>query len=551
ELDLSRYAPPEALTRLPEEAEEAIILVVQSSIENIQQQVEAEKQRADEAAAAAAAAAEEAEAARRAEEEAAAQQGKGKGRAEYPDDQCVSCLEDITPKDGVKTVCHYYCAECFERLIEVTLTSEAQWPPKCCLNPIPFRTIARHVGDELLQQYKDKDEEYKVPVENRIYCSEPDCGEWVRKVDQARKTARCSKGHTMCLLCRGAPHDTAEACPQDRDRLLTDQLAEEEGWRRCIRCSVLVEHREACQHMTCRCGAEFCYVCGAAWCTCACNIAMLNEIKQRAAQRRQVREEAQAAEDAWLAKALELIANLEREERRKAAEARAAEEAERLHREEVRLAALEPKYKGLRISLAELELFQRISLFSAQDSELVACTAGAAEERAAQTQKHEAERAELRAAAAADIRSRELEWEKDYRVRAAWEKQLEQEYAAALRTFWADKVGGHVRLEQAMRDYMRKNDGRMDAWRRWKSDELERFRYVAEDELAVREELMDAASERQAEKLAARETELIRRHMAERKWYDLVVAERERLLAEMEVVERETGGEALLGKGSE
>ncbi|KAK3394216.1 hypothetical protein B0H63DRAFT_517358 [Podospora didyma] len=469
------------------------------------------------------------------------------GEATEPTVECVSCLEDIRPKDAIKTVCHYYCKECFERLIAVTLETEAQWPPKCCLNPISYRVISKNLSRDLLTQYRQKDEEYKIPVQNRIYCSEPDCGEWIRKVNKARKTARCSKGHEMCVMCRQPPHAELDACPQDNDRHLTDQLAEEEGWRRCIRCNILVEHREACQHMTCRCGAEFCYVCGAAWPTCSCNMEQLNEIKQRAAARRQEREEREAADNEWLQKALQLIEELEREERRKADEVRAIEAAERARREEARLIELEAKFEELRISLTELDDLQRTMLSSVHDSEILACEARAVEARQELAIKQGTERAALRASTAAEIARCELEWENDYQTRAVWEKQLEQEYATALHMFWADKVGGHQRIDLAMRAYMRKNDERMEAWHKWRDDEREKFRFVAKDELEIREELLDAARQRHEEVLAARETDLMRRYMAERKWFDLVVAERARLLTEMEVAEREAGKEEILG----
>ncbi len=66
--------------------------------------------------------------------------------------ECVSCLEDISPKDGVKTTCHYYCRGCFQQLITVALENEEQWPPKCCLNKISERVIARNISKELHKQ---------------------------------------------------------------------------------------------------------------------------------------------------------------------------------------------------------------------------------------------------------------------------------------------------------------------------------------------------------------------------------------------------------------
>jgi hypothetical protein len=46
--------------------------------------------------------------------------------------------------------------------------------------------------------------------------------------------------------------------------------AEEEGWQRCFNCHAMVERKEGCNHMTCRCQAEFCIVCAKEWKTCDC-----------------------------------------------------------------------------------------------------------------------------------------------------------------------------------------------------------------------------------------------------------------------------------------
>src|SRR6185295_14093053 len=104
----------------------------------------------------------------------------------------------------------------------MALESEAQWPPKCCLNVVPFRTIAKYARPDLLQLYREKSQEYSIPVQDRIYCSQPDCGELIRKFDNALKIARGSNGHAMCAVCRGTPHPTTAACPRDRDRQMAD-----------------------------------------------------------------------------------------------------------------------------------------------------------------------------------------------------------------------------------------------------------------------------------------------------------------------------------------
>lgn len=36
-------------------------------------------------------------------------------------------------------------------------------------------------------------------------------------------------------------------------------------YRQCSNCKFVVERTEGCNHMTCRCKHQFCYICGGDW----------------------------------------------------------------------------------------------------------------------------------------------------------------------------------------------------------------------------------------------------------------------------------------------
>ncbi|KAK3941488.1 hypothetical protein QBC46DRAFT_353134 [Diplogelasinospora grovesii] len=469
--------------------------------------------------------------------------------------ECVSCLEDIPIKEGIRTACHAYCRDCFSRLITTALENEAQWPPKCCLNPIPFRTISKNISDDLRRRYKEKAAEFRIPVESRIYCGEPDCGEWIRKINKADKTARCSHGHLMCIMCRNTAHHPAgTSCPADRDRLMADQLAEEEGWKRCIRCSVLVEHRDACQHMTCRCGAEFCYVCGARWRTCSCSMGDLHNVKQRAAAKRAERVRKQDAEEEWLRNAIRAIEELERTERRRKEEQRDRERRERAERkrrereawarrEERRLLDLDGKYEKLRSVLLELNDRNKGEIEVPWEQDHKERRRRIETEKEEMEKKQQEEMLASRARGDRKIEQMEHQFEKEYKKRVLVEGRLEDEYKNVLWAFWGDKTGGMKTAETALRQYMLKNDRRLDEWLRFRDREMEKVRYTVEDEIAIREELDQTVRLRKEEETAKELEELEKKEKAEMKWWRLVTAERIRLLSEIEMVERESGGE--------
>merc|ERR1712146_571565 len=61
-----------------------------------------------------------------------------------------------------------------------------------------------------------------------------------------------------CVEFYGRSLDTDE----DREFL---RIAESLGGRQCPKCKVVVERTRGCNHITCRCKYEFCYVCGVAF----------------------------------------------------------------------------------------------------------------------------------------------------------------------------------------------------------------------------------------------------------------------------------------------
>ncbi|KAI1876176.1 uncharacterized protein JN550_001672 [Neoarthrinium moseri] len=69
----------------------------------------------------------------------------------------------------------------------------------------------------------------------------------------------------------GGPHILLEPFLRNMPQMPNEELeavlkiGEASGWRRCYKCRTLVELTQGCSHMTCRCKAQFCYVCGGVW----------------------------------------------------------------------------------------------------------------------------------------------------------------------------------------------------------------------------------------------------------------------------------------------
>ncbi|KAI5794517.1 hypothetical protein DFH27DRAFT_463763, partial [Peziza echinospora] len=185
--------------------------------------------------------------------------------------KCVTCLSDDIPRhQAAKLHCgHYFCNDCLKRLFDLSLTDPAHMPPRCCTRDhIPLKHVDRLLTYQTKKLWNKKYAEYTTA--NRIYCPTRDCGEWIQPRDIMGKIGRCSrcKGK-VCTMCNGKAHGLKD-CPKDEDLKVFVETAKANGYQRCFSCRSVVELERGCNHITCRCTAEFCYLCGDKWKTCDC-----------------------------------------------------------------------------------------------------------------------------------------------------------------------------------------------------------------------------------------------------------------------------------------
>lgn len=433
--------------------------------------------------------------------------------------------------------CHNYCRPCFRLLIAHAIETEANWPPKCCLHPIEHRKCLKNISGSLEKQYRQKRQEYMTPIEQRYYCPIPDCGVFVPVDENIKELSyrqqRCSRNHLTCVDCRNWAHSDAAQCPKNKEMGVVQQLAIEEGWRRCYRCNTMIEHQSACRHMTCRCGAEFCYVCGKVWWTCGCTERQLDRVKRRAkenAAKRRAQEERERREAQELRQALEAIAKIEAEAAEKQEKVRVAKEACRKNQ-------VQHTYAGYKTLIEELNEFQRSLLDGDHQRDQDHLTLKTLEAMDGLRVKHEAKLRLLEQSSKAKIgeKTRELDQEwldhiaEEHRVETTWEMQL---------AHWAEQGGNDgSREERLLCDQKSRQEKERDAYLKGRSYTLERLRYVFDEEAGIEQELMDAKQARIRESFKVQERELRVKIQSQLRWFELVSIERSRLLEEFMAVE--------------
>jgi hypothetical protein len=288
----------------------------------------------------------------------------------------------------------------------------------------------------------------------------------------------------------------------------------------------------------------------------------LRTYKAEAEARSAARREQEQREDQELQEALRAVEEFEREEALKAellrqeleriaAQRRIFEAERRRVREAARQAELEAKHAELDKVLTELNRLQQTVLVYSQDRAREEARTRSEQARKELVEKQGTQVAELEAGLATAVAKMQEEWNRDYRARVIAEKQLEADYRAELEKYWSKRPNGEVQMQAALRKYMRCNDERFRAYKQWQDDELERLKYQLGDEVCIREELLESIRLRFTEELATEELELRRKLKAERKWFEVVVQERLRLLEESKEVDRLAMYESASGEESE
>ncbi|KAK4444530.1 hypothetical protein QBC34DRAFT_308728, partial [Podospora aff. communis PSN243] len=184
---------------------------------------------------------------------------------------CVSCQELQVSTDVVKCPCnHLYCKECLLSMFRASLKDTTIFPPRCCGEPVPIQTCRAFFPKTLVQDFEQRKLEFDTP--NRVYCHRPTCSAFIPPGPVISMVARCPKcSAKTCINCKNKFHGP-ESCEDDRATKETLRLASTEGWQRCPSCKTVVALTHGCNHITCQCRAEFCYVCAAPWRTCNCPV---------------------------------------------------------------------------------------------------------------------------------------------------------------------------------------------------------------------------------------------------------------------------------------
>ncbi|KDP35876.1 hypothetical protein JCGZ_10446 [Jatropha curcas] len=214
-------------------------------------------------------------------------------------DNCsICCEEKISPMMITMKCSHKFCSHCMRTYVDGKVQS-SQVPIRCPQLGCKYFISSNECRSFLpLTSYECLEKalaEADVLHSDRIYCPYPNCSALLdpRECLSARASSSSQSDNSCvdCPVCQrficvecAVPWHSLMSCEEfqnlpleERDAadITLHRLAQNKRWRRCQQCRRMIELTQGCYHMTCWCGHEFCYSCGAEYrdgqqtCQCA------------------------------------------------------------------------------------------------------------------------------------------------------------------------------------------------------------------------------------------------------------------------------------------
>lgn len=220
---------------------------------------------------------------------------KGDGSLE----NCSICCEDKPSPMMITMKCsHKFCSHCMKTYVDGKVQS-SQVPIRCpqlrCKYFISTTECRSFLPVTCFESLERALAEANVLNSEKIYCPFPNCSVLLdpRECLSARASSSSQSDNSCveCPVCQrficvdcGVPWHSSMSCEEyqslpleerDAGDITLHRLAQNKRWRRCQQCRRMIELTQGCYHMTCWCGHEFCYSCGAEYrdglqtCQCA------------------------------------------------------------------------------------------------------------------------------------------------------------------------------------------------------------------------------------------------------------------------------------------
>lgn len=200
---------------------------------------------------------------------------------------CGICALDYEPEEMfcLSSCQHYFCMACWQDHIKAHLHQNllsTRCPEQNCKEVIGFHNMSQLFGDDhsvaAAAAMKDIHREYLSSFvqscPSLYWCPNPVGCTGILHVEvpplqgQGITCDVCKQAY--CLRCASAPHRPATCENMRKWRVYCSSEGANIAFilvktKQCTKCHRDIEKNGGCNHMTCRCGHQFCWVCGEDW----------------------------------------------------------------------------------------------------------------------------------------------------------------------------------------------------------------------------------------------------------------------------------------------
>lgn len=201
--------------------------------------------------------------------------------------ECSTCGEDKHLSRMIEMDCsHNFCFDCMYIYVKSKVWS-SRVPVKCpqlrCKHYISNSVWGSFIQSTSFGSLEGALTETEARNLWRFYCPFPDCSMLLHthQCSSSRETSLIQSDiyciecpeccRLVCSRCQ-VPWHSSMRCEEYQNLPLDErnfgeitlhQLAQSNNWRRCQQCRQMIELAAGCYHVSCRCGHEFCFSCGA------------------------------------------------------------------------------------------------------------------------------------------------------------------------------------------------------------------------------------------------------------------------------------------------
>lgn len=191
--------------------------------------------------------------------------------------QCLTCLSDVQRSLCTSMDCgHPFCNECWKTHFKTQIEDGQARSLRCMAFKCGVACDEDKVVEllrgntALLEKYEQaRLLSYIEDNSNVRFCpSVPWCGRAVQVEGDPFCEPECSCGATFCFKCGKAPHSPCTCKMWDMWDEKVSGDSETKNWmlantKPCPKCGKTVEKNGGCNHVVCKCGQAFCWLCGA------------------------------------------------------------------------------------------------------------------------------------------------------------------------------------------------------------------------------------------------------------------------------------------------